>query len=82
MAIKVVVVFEDGRAETIREYDDFSEAVSDALKLANTHGEDQGDGSGPPRLIEVHDDDRIELAIRVIRGGLAGQRADDRSPAN
>ncbi len=76
MAIKVVVVFENGRAETVRDYDDFQDAVSDALRLANTHGEDRGDGSGPPHRIEVQVGDRVEFAIRVIRGGLAGQQAD------
>ena len=72
MAITLTVVFEDGREETIRDYTDFQEAVVDALDLANRHGTDPGDGSGPPERLCVYCDDVLELCVRVIRGGLVG----------
>ena len=72
MAIRIVVIFADGREETIRDYDEFSEAVHDALKLADDHGNDNGDGSGPPERIQVRRGDNIGLSIAVIRGGLVG----------
>jgi hypothetical protein len=70
VAITIEVVFSDGTRRRVRDYDSFDEAIDDAFTLADTHGEDPGDGSGPPDRVQVRVDDRIELSIRVLRGGL------------
>ena len=77
MAITLKVVFAHGQEETIRDYTDFQEAILDALDLANTHGKDPGDGSGPPEQLRVYRDDALELCVRVIRGGLVGLDQSD-----
>jgi hypothetical protein len=79
VAITLKVVFEDGREETIRDYDGLHEAVIDALDLANTHGKDPGDGGGPPEQLRVYRGEVMELCVRVIRGGLIGPHHDESS---
>ena len=75
MTITIEVVFADGTRRAIRDYDGFDEAVEDAFTLADTHGSEPGDGAGPPDRIQVRVDGRIELSVRVLRGGLLRSRA-------
>jgi len=70
MTIRLKVVWIDGQEDLIRDYDDFAEAVDDALQLADTHGTDKGDGHGPPVRLRVYRDDKIEFSVKVMRGGL------------
>ena len=71
MALSTVVIFEDGREETIRdEYIDLIEAVEHAIALADDHGWDTGDGAGPPKWICVRRGKMTELALAVLRGGI------------
>jgi hypothetical protein len=70
VAITIEVVFSDGTRRTVRSHDSFDEALDDAFMLADTHGNDPEDSGGPPDRIQVRVDGRIELSIRVLRGGL------------
>ena len=71
MTIRIAVVFEDGREETIREYDDYAQAVGDAIGMADSYGFDNGDGHGPPKQVRIYRAGRLDIGLAVIRGGLA-----------
>lgn len=76
MSLSTVAIFEDGREETIRDnYTDFGEAVTHAVRLADAHGSDSGDGHGPPVWIMVKRGNLIELSLKVLRGGLISKGA-------
>lgn len=73
MAIAVICRFADGNRQIVSDaYASLRDAVSAALSLADLHGDDRGDGHGPPKRIEVCIDDQLELSVAVIRGGLSG----------
>ena len=77
MPLTTIVLFEDGREETIRaDYIDFGEAVAHAVRLADDYGTDTGDGHGPPVWVMLKRGSHIELSLKVFRGGLISK--DDR----
>ena len=78
MTLSTVVIFGDGREETIRDdYDEFGDAVSHAVQLADDHGNDHGDGHGPPEWVIVKRGNQIAISLKVLRGGLINGRGGE-----
>jgi hypothetical protein len=71
MLICVICRFQDDDAQVISDqYIDLRDAVVAALNLADLHGNDQGDGHGPPKRFDVCVNGNVELSVAVITGGL------------
>lgn len=71
MLISVICRFQDDDAQVIGDqYLELPDAVMAALALADLHGDDLGDGHGPPKSFEVCVDGMLELSVAVISGGL------------
>lgn len=71
MLISVICRFQDDDAQIISDqYIDLRDAVMAALSLADLHGNDQGDGHGPPKRFDVCVNGVVELSVAVIAGGL------------
>jgi hypothetical protein len=73
----VVIRYEDGRRVSARTHiEDLGEACAFVLELADQLGDAPGDGAGPPKWVEIYREDRLEISVSVIRGGLLKQRVD------
>lgn len=71
MLISVICLFQDDDAQIISDkYINLKDAVMAALNLADLHGNDQGDGHGPPKRFDVCVNGNVELSVAVITGGL------------
>lgn len=68
----VSCVFQDGAVRPVRDdFADLTEACRYALRLAERHGSDPGDGHGPPAKIQVTLAGMTLFAVKVFPGGLA-----------
>jgi len=80
MGLAVYLIFEDGKRDRVEEFDDLSEAAGYAIKLADEIGQrPTGDGHGPPLKVAVYRGDWLEIAIQIMRGGLAGHKGGPKS---
>lgn len=69
--LSVTIEYDDGRTEQVQnDFADLQEACHFALNLADRHGQDQGDGHGPPRWVHILHHAKKEISISVVRGGL------------
>jgi len=71
----VLIRYEDGRRSRVESHiDDLGEACAFVLKLADTLGSDPGDGSDHPKWVEIYKEDRLEISVSVVSGGLVNRR--------
>ena len=72
MSIEVICRYRDDSNLVISDqYKDLRDAVSAAIGLADLHGNNQDDHHGLPKRFDVYVDERLELSVAVIPGGLA-----------
>ena len=74
MSIEVVLAYGDGSERPLSKHDQFVDAMSEAVALADAVGDV---GAGPddkPSRVHVRDGRNIALTLRVLRGGLSGDR--------
>ena len=75
----VMIRYEDGRRTKVQdEIDDLGEACAFVLKLAEQLGH-ASDSKGIARSVEIYREDRLEISVSVVRGGLSSQ-GTERSP--
>ncbi len=75
MSFAVYLVFEDGTRELRREFGDLGNAAGFAIGLADEISpRPPGDERGRPTKVDVRQSDRLQVSIRVMRGGLLGNR--------
>lgn len=68
---RVYSVFDDATCDLQNEDEDLGEAASNALRLADDAGKRAAaEGEKMPVKINVYRDERLELSILVMRGGL------------
>lgn len=71
MGFRIYLVFRDGRRDLEDEIDNLEEAASFALKLADEIGQRPViEGFPPPVKVEIFKDDRMELSVQIMSGGL------------
>jgi len=65
------VVLEDGLTEEMPDREaDLSMVCQRAIRLADELGIEPGGGASKPRWVDIYKNDRMELSIQVIAGGL------------
>jgi hypothetical protein len=75
VAYAVYLVRDDGTRGPVQEFGDLGDAARHAIRLADELGERPADeSSSPPRKVNVHSGDRLEISILIMRGGLLGHR--------
>ena len=73
----VVIRYEDGRRSPAKNHiEDLGEACAFVLELADELGNAPGDGSRQPKWVEIYREDRLEISVSVVRGGLVKARVD------
>lgn len=76
MAASVRIIFVNGVDRLVSEHADLTEACDAAFDLADRLGSDTGDGAGSPQRIQVMWGGRIQLSIRVLKGGLSPKQSE------
>ena len=67
----VTIRYEDGRRSKVRDQiDDLGEACAYVLQLAEELGNAAGDGGDLAKWVEIFLDERLEISVSVIHGGL------------
>jgi hypothetical protein len=71
----IIVRYEDGRRMAIEHgLEDLGEACARVLKLADELGDKPGDGDGPAKAVEIYRDERLEISVSVVHGGLIDRK--------
>lgn len=74
------LVYQHADRVMVEQFDDLETGVAAAIKLADDSGWPAPiDGDERPDRVEVHSGGRVELSIKVMRGGLLGSRAGPKS---
>jgi hypothetical protein len=75
VSFAVYLVFEDGTRELRDEFSDLGDAAGFAIEVADAISQQPpSDERGRPAKIDVRQAGRLEISIRVMRGGLLGNR--------
>jgi len=71
----VMIRHEDGRRSAVEsQIDDLGEACAFVLKLADQLGSSTADDADIPRWVEIYKDERLEISVSVVRGGMVSRR--------
>ena len=71
----VMIRHEDGRRSAVEsQIDDLGEACAFVLKLAAQLGSSTADDADIPRWVEIYKDERLEISVSVVRGGMVSRR--------
>ena len=78
----VLIRYEDGRRSAVEsQIDDLGEACAFVLKLADRLGSASDDEAELPRWVEIYKDERLEISVSVVRGGMVSRRDSQGSRA-
>ncbi len=71
----VMIRYEDGKRSRVEaQIDDLGEACAYVLRLADRLSDAPHDGLDEPKWVEIFREDRLEISVSVVRGGLTGRR--------
>ncbi|WP_298691619.1 hypothetical protein [uncultured Sphingomonas sp.] len=71
----IVIRYEDGHRSTLDDrVGDLGEACAFVLKLADELGGKAIGGHAPAKWVEIYREQRLEISVSVVRGGLLRQK--------
>jgi len=73
----VMIRYSDGKRSKVESrFDDLGEACAFVLKLADELGDSTTSENDPPKWVEIYREDRLEISVSVVYGGLLDRRGN------